>query len=91
MGRQLTTNGLYEIYKDYKYVFLTRLLEDPTVPSEDKEKIKDLLAKPFNPYIRRHSALTEKSTKLKLHTLNQHAGWSPNSNIAQQIHTLLWK
>jgi hypothetical protein len=39
------------------------------------------MAKPFNPYIRRHSALTEKSTKLKLHTLNQHAGWSPNSNM----------
>jgi integrase len=81
MGRQLTTNGLYEIYKDYKYVFFPTFLEDPTVPNEDKEKIKDLLVKPFNPYIRRHSALTEKSTKLKLHTLNQHAGWSPNSNM----------
>ena len=70
MGKWLTTNGLYEIYKDYKEVFFPRLLEDPTVTSEDKENIKDLLAKPFNPYIRLHSALTEKSTKLKLHTLN---------------------
>jgi ribosomal protein L40E len=42
-----------------------------------------LLLKPFNPYVRRHSALTEKSTKLKLHTLNQHAGWTTNSNMAQ--------
>ena len=49
-----------------------------------KRKSKILLAKPFNPYIRRHSALTEKSTKLKLHTLNQHAGWSTNSNMAQK-------
>jgi hypothetical protein len=60
------------------------LLEDPTVSNEDKEKIKGLLLKPFNPYIRRHSALTEKSTKLKSNTLNQHAGWSMNSNMAQK-------
>jgi len=33
---------------------------------------------------RRHSALTEKSTKLKSSTLNQHAGWSPNSHMAQK-------
>ncbi|HEY7082243.1 MAG TPA: primase alpha helix C-terminal domain-containing protein, partial [Nitrososphaeraceae archaeon] len=46
----------------YKEEFLPKLLADPTVSNEDKEKIKDLLAKPFNPYIRRHSALTEKST-----------------------------
>ena len=52
--------------------------------NEDKEKIKNLLTKPFNPYIRRHSALTEKSTKLKSNILNQHAGWSMNSNMAQK-------
>ena len=55
-----------------------------TVPNKDKEKIKNLLSKPFNPYIRRHSALTEKSTKLKSNTLNQHAGWTANSNMAQK-------
>ena len=66
MGRrQLTLNGLYRLYRDYKEEFFPKLLEDPTVSNEDKEKIKNLLAKPFNPYIRRHSALTEKSTKLK--------------------------
>jgi integrase len=85
MGRrQLTLNGLYRLYRDYKQEFLPKLLEDPTVSNEDKEKIKNLLAKPFNPYIRRHSALTEKSTKLKSHTLNQHAGWSPTSNVSQK-------
>jgi hypothetical protein len=55
--------------------------KETTISHEDKEKIKGLLTKPFNPYIRRHSALTEKSTKLKSSTLNQHAGWSPNSDI----------
>jgi integrase/recombinase XerD len=85
MGRkQLTPNGLYQIYKYYKEEFLPRLREDPIVSNEDKEKIKNLLTKPFNPYIRRHSALTEKSTKLKSNILNQHAGWSMNSNMAQK-------
>jgi integrase len=85
MGRkQLTFDGLYHIYKYYKQEFFPKLLEDPTISNEDKEKIKALLTKPFNPYIRRHSALTEKSTKLKSNILNQHAGWSMNSNMAQK-------
>jgi integrase len=75
MGRRLNSHGVYEIYKDYKAKFFPKLLENNTIPNEDKEKIKMLLTKPFNPYIRRHSALTEKSTKLKSSTLNQHAGW----------------
>ena len=84
MGKHLSAKGLYGIYKYYKEEFLPRLLEEPTVSSEDKEKIKSLLVKPFNPYIRRHSALTEKSIKLKSNTLNQHAGWSMSSNMAQK-------
>jgi integrase len=83
-GRPLYIGGLYKIYKDYKEEFFPKLLADPTVSNEDKDKIKDLLSKPFNPYIRRHSALTEKSTKLKSNILNQHAGWSMNSNMAQK-------
>jgi hypothetical protein len=84
MGRRLCSNSLYEIYKHYKKELFPELLEDPTVPNEEKEKIRNLLSKPFNPYIRRHSALTEKSTKLKSNTLNQHAGWTANSNMAQK-------
>jgi integrase len=85
MGRkQLTRTGLYKVYKDYKEKIFPKLLEDQTVSNEDKEKIKNMLQKPFNPYIRRHSALTEKSTKLKSNILNQHAGWSMNSNMAQK-------
>jgi hypothetical protein len=84
MGRTLTINGLYQIYKRYKEEFFPKPLKDPTVSIEDKQKIKELLTKPFNLYIRRHSAITEKSTKLKLHTLNQHCGWSIRSNLAQK-------
>jgi hypothetical protein len=48
---------------------------------EDKQKVKELLKKPWNSYIRRHSALTEKSTILKEHVLRQHAGWSGRSQM----------
>jgi hypothetical protein len=84
LHRQLSRSALDQIYREYQKTFFPKLLEDPTVPSEDKEKIKNLISKPFNPYIRRHSALTEKSTKLKSSTLNQHAGWTANSNMAQK-------
>jgi integrase/recombinase XerD len=40
-----------------------------------------LLKKPWDPYIRRHSALTEKSQILKEHVLRQHAGWSQRSQM----------
>ena len=59
----------------------TKLLTNPNVIPEDKQKIKELLKKPWNPYIIRHSALTEKSKILKEHVLRQHAGWSPRSQM----------
>src|SRR5205807_7807844 len=84
VGRQLSVIGLYQVYKCYKEEFFPKLLKDNTIPNEDKERITSLLAKPFNPYVRRHSALTEKSIKLKSSTLNQHAGWSMNTHMAQK-------
>jgi integrase/recombinase XerD len=48
---------------------------------EDKPRIAELLKKPWNPYIRRHSALTEKSMMLKESVLRQHAGWKPDSDM----------
>lgn len=80
-GRKLNTSAINGIYGRYRTQFFPRLLEDPNVPPEDKNRIRELLKKPWNPYIRRHSALTEKSTILKEHTLRQHAGWSPSSNM----------
>ncbi|MFL6328340.1 MAG: zinc ribbon domain-containing protein [Nitrososphaeraceae archaeon] len=70
------------IYKyAYQQKFFPKLLENPTIQAEDKQKIKELLKKPWNPYIRRHSALTEKSRILKEHVLRQHAGWSGSSQM----------
>ena len=76
-GNKISSDSLNWLYRYYKLHFFPSLLNDPKVPDEDKEKINNLLQKPFNPYIRRHSSLTEKSKILKFHTFHQHAGWTP--------------
>jgi integrase/recombinase XerD len=81
LGRPILENSLLMIYDKYKKQFFPKLLDSPSVPPEDKKKISELLKKPWNLYIRRHSALTEKSTILKEHILRQHAGWSPSSQM----------
>jgi integrase len=85
LGRALDNKSLHKIYnKDYKKSLFQKLLENPNVPQEDKQKITELLKKPWNPYVRRHSALTEKSKILKEHTLRQFAGWTTGSNMPQK-------
>jgi integrase/recombinase XerD len=81
LGRPIGVITLYQIYDRYKKEIFPKLLLDPNVAEEDRQKIKELLKKPWNPYIRRHSALTEKSSFLKEHILRQHAGWSPRSQM----------
>ncbi len=82
-GKRLSKDFMNIVYSRYKKVFFPKLLEDPKVLPEDKVKIRELLKKPWNPYIRRHSALTEKSQILKESVLRQYAGWTPNSNMPQ--------
>ena len=85
IGRAIEVNTLSAIYKRrYKEGIFPKLISNPSVSSEDKQKIMELLKKPWNPYIRRHSALTEKSTILKEHVLRQHAGWSISSSMPQK-------
>ena len=82
LGRQIGVTSLHAIYDNYKKDLFPTLLQNPvSVPQEDKQRIGDLLRKPWNPYIRRHSALTEKSVYLKEHVLRQHAGWSSRSQM----------
>ena len=82
VGGRLTRDGLLHIYtSQYKEKYFPMLLKDPTVSKEEKRKIEDLLTKPWNLYIRRHSSLTQKSKFLKEHILRQHAGWSPQSQM----------
>jgi integrase/recombinase XerD len=82
--RQLSREGLYGVYDDYKKAFFPKLLEDPAVPSKDKEKIKELLTKPWNPYVRRHSGATEKADMLNDIKLRQYGGWTPGSKQPQR-------
>jgi len=89
INKRLNSQSMNGIYNKYKHRFFPRLLKDPKVPQEDKDKIQELNKKPWNPYIRRHSALTHKSKILKEHTLRQYAGWTPRSNMPQlYIHYL---
>lgn len=81
---KLNSSSLNVIYTKYKEEYFPRLLKDPNVSKEDKDAIRALLGKPWNPYIRRHSALTEKSKILKEHILRSHAGWSPRSNMPER-------
>jgi integrase/recombinase XerD len=84
IGKKLNERSLSEIYRRYKKEYFPKLIEDPNVPLEDKQKITELLKKPWNPYIRRHSALTEKSAILKEHHLRQYAGWSIRSHMPEK-------
>lgn len=81
LGRHILTVQIYKLYDELKRQTFPKLLESPEVSPEDRQKIRELLKKPWNPYIRRHSALTEKSTILKEHVLRQHAGWSGRSQM----------
>jgi integrase len=81
-GRKLKESGLWDRYqRHYKEGYFTRLLNDETVPESDKETIKNMLQKPWNPYIFRHTALTEKSQILPEFPFRDHGGWSPTSKM----------
>jgi integrase len=79
LGRHIKASRIYKIYNKYKKQIFPKLLESPDVVPENKNKIQELLKKPWNPYIRRHSALTEKARILKEPLLKMHGGWSPKS------------
>jgi integrase len=82
-GRALTRSALYSVYMHYREEMFPRLLQDTSVPTADKETIKELLKKPWNPYIQRHNSLTEKAKILRESLLRVHAGWGQNSKMPQ--------
>ena len=82
-GNRLSENALYKVYIiTYKKRHFQKLLNDK-IPEVDKSYIRNLLTKPWTPYIQRHSALTAKSSILKEHTLRDYAGWSMSSKMPQ--------
>ena len=84
LGKKMPSISINKIYQNYRRSIFPKLLDEPNVSPEDKRKIRELLNKTWNPYIRRHSALTEKSKILKEHVLRQHAGWSSSSQMPQK-------
>ncbi len=83
-GSKLTYDGISYQYKSfYKKRYFPKLLELETIPKPDKDLIRNMLSKPWNLYVFRHSALTEKSQVLKEHVLRDHAGWTMSSKMPQ--------
>jgi integrase len=81
---QLTRDGLLKKYAEYyRDRYFRGLIVNPAVSERDKAYLKNLFTKPWNLYIFRHSALTQKSQILKEHILRDHAGWSPTSHMPE--------
>ena len=81
---QLSVNGLLKRYNiQYRNLF-QKLLEDKEVPEADKLLMRNILTKPLNLYILRHSGLTEKSKIVKEHILRGYARWSMTSKMPQR-------
>jgi integrase len=85
LGRAIGIVALAHIYRHYKTDLFPKLLESPNLPPEDKQKIRELLKKPWNPYLNgRHTSLTRKSKVLKEATLRVFAGWTTSSDMPQR-------
>jgi len=89
-GNKLTRDGLLKHFQEYyKQKYYPNLLLKDEISDADKAYIKNLLSKPWNLYVFRHSALTEKSQILNEHMLRNHAGWTTTSKMPQvYIHHL---
>jgi integrase/recombinase XerD len=80
---KLSHQGLLNRYDYYKKKYFPLLLDNPSIPAPDKSWIKNILFKPWNPYIFRHSSLTEKSKMVPEAVLKKHAGWTMSSIMPQ--------
>jgi hypothetical protein len=52
LGKYIQSSTLNTIYDNYKMVLFPKLSQDSNISEEDKQKITELLKKPWNPYIR---------------------------------------
>lgn len=79
----ISSNAIHFIYYVLKKKHFPKLLERPDVPPEDKQRIRELLLKPWNPYIRRHTSLTAKAKLVNEYNLRLHAGWTKTSKMVE--------
>lgn len=83
MNVPVKERSLWKMYAHLKRDYFPKLLERADMPPEDKEIIKNMLEKPWNPYIRRHTALSEKAKYLNEYNLRLHAGWTKSSKMVE--------
>ncbi len=82
-NKTITPHALAGLYRRLKVRDFPKLLERADIPPEEKSKIQDMLQKPWNPYIRRHTSLTEKAKILNEYSLRLHAGWTKTSKMVE--------
>jgi len=82
-NKKLESHSLNVLYSIAKTKLFPRLLEDPNIPAIDKDKIRQLLTKPFYPYLRRHIGITEKARKIPEHSLRLYSGWTKGSKMPE--------
>ena len=82
-GGKLNEKSLRERYKVILRPYFTSLL-DEAIGQQDRNQIQQLLKKPWNPYIFRHTVATEflGRNRLNRDLGNQWFGWAENSNMA---------
>jgi integrase len=85
-NKKLDTHSLNVLYSNMKNRLFPRLLEDPNIPRIDKDKIADLLAKPFFPYLRRHIGISEKARQIPEHSLRYTVGGVSCQRCPRSIH-----
>ena len=79
ISHQIKSDAVGKIYERSKKYF--EQLIDTKIDEEDKIKIKELLKKHWNPYVRRHSAITEKAKMFNESIMRQHCGWTADSSM----------
>jgi integrase len=82
-NRQLDAHSLNVLYSNMKCKLFPRLLEDPSMPLSDKAKIKELLNKPFYPYLRRHIGISDMARQIPDHSLRLYSGWTKSSKMPE--------
>lgn len=80
-GDRMSTHNLYDKFKRYRSYF-ERLLDKPEIPEEDKLRIRELVQKPWNPYLHRHTGLSRAARVLKdSAAFRKHSGHSLSSDM----------
>jgi integrase len=82
-NKKLESHSLNVLYSNMRSKAFPRLLEDLNIPSLDKDQIRELLTKPFNPYLRRHIGITEKARQIPEHSLRLYSGWTKTSKMPE--------